>query len=222
MRKTVLVAMLTVAALLSTAVPALAGKSKWVVYTYDGEDGPFTSQAANPKGKAIAAFDFLLTPDRALLLSDDKAYLHKKGDLAGNTIQATIAIDAPFGTIFNYYGEPDGCPRPANVRLYFETTNTDLGESQYWWSNPISIDLAALLARGPSGTTLAVSVEAANWSDRDGHLGDYDPDHTAAFNSAAADVTTLGLSFGGGCFFAFGDGSDPAGATFQLLKFKTH
>lgn len=220
MRKTVIVAMLTVAALLSTAVPALAGKSKWVVYTYDGEEGPFISQAANPKGKAIATFDFLLTPDRALLLSDDKAYLHKKGDLAGNTIQATIAIEAPPETTFNYYDT--GGSRPANVRLYFETTNAALGESQYWWSNPVSIDLADLAALGQAGTTLSVALDAANWSDRDGHQGTFDADHTAAFNSAAAEVTLIGLSFGGGNNFAFGTGSDPAGATFQLLKFKTH
>ncbi len=222
MRRTVVVAMLAVALLLSATMPALAGKSKWDVYTYVGDDGPFLSQAANPNGKAIAAFDFLLTPDRALLLSDERAYLPKKGDLAGRTIQATIAIDAPAGTTFNYYGQPDGCDRAANVRLYFQTINAALGESQYWWSNPVSIDLAELFALGPSGTTLAVPVTAADWSDRDGHFGTFDAAHMAAFDDAASDVTRLGLSFGGGCFFAFGTGSNPAGATFQLLKFKTH
>src|SRR6185295_6843874 len=98
--------------------------------------------------------------------TDDKSYLPRKGDLRGRTIEATIAIDAPAGTTFNYYGEPDACGRAANVRLYFETTNAALGESQFWWSNPISIDLADLAALDDAGTTLSVGVQAGNWSDR--------------------------------------------------------
>jgi hypothetical protein len=217
-----LASLVLVTAAVAAPGPHPAGKSKWDVYTYVGEDGPFTSQAANPKGKAIAAFDFLQTPDRAMLLTDDKSYLPKKGDLRGRTITAAVSIDAAVGTTFNYYDDGGGCGTPATVRLYFETTNPTLDESQYWWSNPVSIDLASLAALGAAGTTLSVPVTAAGWSDRDGHFGTFDATHMAAFDAAAAKVTSTGLSFGGGCNFAFGTGSDPAGATFELLKFSTH
>lgn len=219
MRKLKLAAILAAATLVTAALPAEAGKSKWDVLTYVGEDGPFSAQAANPKGKAIAAFDFLLTPDRALLLTDDKSYLPRHGNLQGKAVEAVIEIAAESGTVFNYYGEPDGCTAPANVRLYFETETAGLGESAFWWSNPESIALADLAALGATGTTLSVAFTSASWSDRDGHFGNFDAAHEAAFAASAGNVTTIGLSFGGGCFFAFGTGSDPAGATFALNKF---
>lgn len=124
------------------------------------------------------------------------------------------------GTVFNYYkqGNPENpCPREANVRLYFETKNDALGESQYWWSNPVSIDLADLLSTG--GTTLNVTLSPEFWSDRVGSFGHSDAAHEAAFIAAASNITLTGLSFGGGCWFAFGAGTNPGGATFQLLSF---
>jgi hypothetical protein len=167
------------------------------------------------------SFNFLPTPDRAELYTSHPSY--KKvllGNQLGKTLSATIAIAAAPGTVFNYYLQGDPrfpCERAANVRLYFETKNEAFGESQFWWSNPVSIDLADLLAAG--GTTLSVVLSPEFWSDRAGSFGNSDAAHQAAFIASASNITVTGLSFGGGCFFAFGAGSNPGGAMFELLAF---
>jgi hypothetical protein len=51
-----------------------------------------------------------------------------------------------------------------------------------------------------------------------GHFGTYDATHTAAFAAAVADVQYIGLSFGGGCFFANGVGVAPAKAVEGCTK----
>jgi len=199
--------------------PAKSDLSHWRVYTYRGGKGPFPAQARILPSGGIG-FDFLETPERALFVTDHPSYRGTLlGDQTGGTISAEIAITSAPGTTFNYFGEgtPENpCPRPANVRFYFATRNK-LGESAFWWSNPVSIDLAALNNSGSA--VLAVPLTADQWSDRDGHPGNSDATHTAAFAEAVANIDQIGLSFGGGCFFAFGAGSSPAGATFELRSF---
>lgn len=213
-------ALLASVALLAVLIPsASAASQKWTLYFYVGDDGPFKTVSANPHGKTIATFAFTATPDQALLMSTERAYL-KNGNLLGLTVTSTFGIDAPAGTTFVGY-DTDG-PTPPTVRFYFHTTNAALGESAFWWSNPVSISLADLLALGPDGTMLSVSFDPANWSDRDGHSGNADAMHLAAFKASASNVTNIGFSFGSGSTFAFGDGSIPAGALFNLVKFSTH
>ena len=219
-----LLALLASVALLAILVPSASAAGpgpgpspKWTLYYYSGDNGPFT-MPAKPKGGSIATFAFDLAPNQALLMSSDREYL-KKGNLFGNTVTATLAIKAPKGTTF--VGYDTDCATLPTVRFYFHTTNTALGESAYWWSNPVSISLAALFASGPHGATLSVSMDPANWSDRAGGFGDVDGAHLAAFQASASSVTEIGLSFGSGCTFAFGDGSNPAGAVFNLVKFST-
>ena len=98
-------------------------------------------------------------------------------------------------------------------------------EAQYWWSNPLHIDLADLAARGPNGITLQALLSPEFWSDRDGHMGNdvitasgITVNHAEAFNAAVANATKMGLSFGGGGNFAFGAGANPP-ATFLLYDF---
>lgn len=136
------------------------------------------------------------------------------GDLTGKTLSADYDIQAA-GGLFTYYGQgtsSNPCSTPASVRLYFSTNNNQLGESQYWWSNPESGQLAG------GHFSLTAALTPALWSDRDGHGGDFDPSHTAAFNAAVADVQHNGLSFGGGCFFANGVGHTGT-ASFTLTSF---
>ena len=65
-----------------------------------------------------------------------------------------------------------------------------------------------------------VSLNGANWSDFYGHFGN-DPGYSAGFAAAASDVTMIGLSFGGGCFFENGVGTDDGSGTFTLNSFTT-
>jgi hypothetical protein len=206
------------------------GSGQWEVLTYIGDYGPYDYPATPIKGGGVS-FDFYPTPDRAMLLTGK----HIHGDnLIGRTLSATIAIKATPGATFNYYGGSSG----GFVRLYIEGVNPALCgcvpgwdpdrpdcEAQYWWSNPVNIDLAALAAGGT--VTLEVPLLPENWSDRDGHMGTetvtingITVDHTAAFYAAVANETEMGLSFGGGDNFAFGCGVNaPGTATFLLYDF---
>jgi len=199
---------------------------KWTLYYYVGDNGPYTATADNPHAGTIAQFPFTATPDQALLMSAMAGYL-KNGNLLGKTVTATFGITAPAGTTFVGYDTGCGYPtaNPPTVRFYFHqpgSSNFGTDDSNFWWSNPVSISLAHLFALGPNGTTLSVSIDPANWSDRAGGFGNADAAHLAAFTASASNVTEIGLSFGSGCTFAFGDGSNPAGALFNLMKFSTH
>lgn len=79
-----------------------------------------------------------------------------------------------------------------------------------WWSNSASQVLT-------NGTfTLTAKVEPAEWSDWNGQVGTV---VVAGFNDAAANVTLVGLSFGGGCFFENGVGTTDGNGTFTLNSF---
>mgnify|MGYP000123084077 CR=1 FL=1 len=208
-----------------------AGAGKWTILTYEGEEGPFPYPVSSISGGGVY-FEFLNTPDRAVLISDAKG----KASLVGRTVTAYIAIEATAGATFNYYNT--GGTLPANVRLYFQRVN-GMGDSpteecpsgwhperpdceaQYWWSNPESISLADLAAIGISGEVLSANLDPALWSDRDGHMGDSNVDHQGWFADAVANMGKAGLSFGGGNNFAFGCGvNSPYLANFDLFTFK--
>lgn len=63
--------------------------------------------------------------------------------------------------------------------------------------------------------TMTVALDPAQWSDWNGQVGTTE---LAAFTAAVQNVSTIGLSFGGGCFFENGVGA-PNGGTFNLWKF---
>lgn len=194
------------------------GAVKWKVYDYNRIQ---THPSRVPyKVAGGIAFDFLDTPDTALLATSHPSY---KGDLLGNmtgkTLSATVGVSVIPGTQFTYFGDPDGCGRLANVRFYFQTdTSGKFEETDYWWSNPVSVDLQDLTA---ADVTLSNQMSvASNWSDFYGHTGS-DPIYNAAFTKAVKDVQMVGLSFGGGCFFENGVGVVPGtgSGNFRLMDF---
>lgn len=209
-------------------------KEQWDIMTYV-PDNNYTVPVALPVEKSGhgVAFDFYPTPDRALLITDDVGTSKKfqKGDLTGKSLSTKIAIEAPAGATFNYYdNNTGGSPTGGFVHVYFQTGITTgwnpgdpEGEAKYWWSNPIHIDLVDLAASDKKGIKLQVPLDPNSWSDRDGHLGTDNStiNHTDLFNKAAADVSKVGLSFGGAGWWAFGCGVNaPNDATFKLLDFK--
>jgi hypothetical protein len=114
-----------------------------------------------------------------------------------------------------YYGEPSCGGTTAYVRYFFTTSKSGgFDETQYWWSNPVS---AALTANGPV-TLPTLSFAGSNWSDFYGHFGN-DPAYSAGFNAAVSDVTSIGPSFGGGCFFENGVDTTDGSGTFTLNSF---
>lgn len=203
------------------AQPAVAasagGASGWHVGYYTPSGRALSFAEASPLSGGVASLDFTGQPDTALLITQqgsDKGSL--LGDLTGRTVSATFQVTGlNTGASFTYYGEPDPCGSPASVRIFFETSNAGgFDETHYWWSNPVSAPLSSL----SSPATLSVQLTGANWSDFYGHFGN-DPAYAAGFRAAAANVTAIGLSFGGGCFFENGVGTTDGSGSLSLLSF---
>jgi len=194
-----------------------AGAPKWKVVDYNRiQTHPARIPNKIPGG---IAFDFLYKPDTALLGTSHPSYNgNLLGDMTGKTLSASVGITVTSGTpVFTYYGEPNGCARPANVRFYFRTdTSGKFEETDYWWSNPMSVDLQVLTASDQ--TLVANFSNPAEWSHYYGGNGSAYP---AEFAQAIADVQFVGLSFGGGCFFENGVGIRPGtgSASFRLMDF---
>ena len=207
--------------------PAMAGK--WQVGDFD-EAGNFGFHGAEEfKGGAVG-FEFLERPDTSFLITDHAAYKKKLfGDQTGKSLVARVTVAVTPGTEFQYWGEPDGSGRAANVRLYFETAKllgtpqpppSTQGFSSFWWSFPISVDLADLM---DGEANLTVPLEPGLWLDCQNLSGDSDDAHRDFFAAAIAQIDMVGLSFGGGYFFHNGLGIVPGtgSGSFRLLSYRT-
>ncbi len=211
-------ALLMVALVSGTAFAAPKATSLWNVYNINSGGAAYTPKAAPGATGSLANFNFPTSPTTALLTTtQDKTLL---GDLTGKTLSATFTISASTGAAFNYAGTCGSTP--ASVRLYFagdttgKFTQDTAGYSKYWWSNPQSYTLAS--AVGSTSVTLTVPLTSATqeWSDWGGELA---PNVSASFDSAVAQVSAVGLSFGGGCFFANGVGMSAGSASFSLTSY---
>jgi hypothetical protein len=198
-----------------------AGAVKWKVVDYNRIQ---THPARIPFKLAIGAdggigFDFLNTPDTALLGTSHPSYRGDLwGDMTGENLSATVGVTVTEGNpAFTYYGEPDGCGTPASVRFYFQTNTSGKFEyTDYWWSD-FAVSTLESLKTGDKTITVDFSDPSA-WSDWNGQSGTTE---LAAFNAAVKDVQFVGLSFGGGCFFENGVGIQPGtgSAYFRLMDF---
>ncbi len=193
------------------------GAVKWKVVDYNRiQTHPARIPYKVPGG---IAFDFLDTPDTALLGTIHPSYKGDLlGDMTGKSVSARVGVTVVSGNPqFTFYGTCG--TRPANVRLYFESnTSGKFEETDYWWSSPMSYDLEALKASDQ--TLFANFTDPDQWSDFYGHFGS-DPLYTAAFANAIKDVQFVGVSFGGGCFYENGVGVQPGtgSASFHLMDF---
>ena len=201
------------------AAPGGGSASGWHLgyYTASGRTLSNAGVPSTPPG--LASFNFTSQDNTALLVTDQSAQNPTLlGDLTGKSVSASFTITGLTGT-FTYYGEPDACGgTTAYVRYYFETSNAGgFDETHYWWSNPVSMTLT-----GNGSVTLpAVQLTGANWSDFYGHFGN-DPVYSAGFNAAVSNVTRIGLSFGGGCFFENGVGTTDGSGTFTLNTYSVN
>jgi hypothetical protein len=207
-----------VATLLVSSAPAMADASNWKLgyYTPSGRTLSF-GEAGNAGNIGIASFDFTNLDNTALLVTDNKAKSAGLGDLSGKTVAADFTVSGlTTGNTITYFNEPDACGgTTAYVRYFFQTSNAGgFDETHYWWSNPVSSPLT-----GNGSANLApVGFDGSNWSDFYGHFGN-DPAYSAGFASAVSNITTIGLSFGGGCFFENGVGTTDGSGTFTLNHF---
>lgn len=195
---------------------AAAPNNQWDVWNINSAGTMYKAKPAPGGADSIANFTFPSTTTLALLTtSQDKALT---GDLTGKTLTATFTINGSDGAAFTYDGAPGACGlNGPYVRLYFtgnpkaKFSYSTVGYTKYWWSNPIHVDLTAGLDQ-----QLVVPLDTANWSDWGGELASAVPMY---FTSAVQTVTSMGLSFGGGCFFANGVGMSAGSASFSLTSF---
>lgn len=152
------------------------------------------------------------------------AYLvtNYNGGLTGS-ITATIYVTVTGGAQFGF--NPNGGSTPPTVRLFFESTHVPgtskqygYDEYNYWWSNPTSYSLTSIESSG-STFVLTVTLDPSLWSDLYGHFGNTNSTTETAFDYAVAHVALIGLTFGGGYFFANGDYVTSGSATFYLTSY---
>lgn len=209
--------------------PPPPGNFHWKVYDYNASGQALRSRqpfiVSNPDGGI--AFDFLYSPDTALLITGHPSY---RGDLLGDlssksAISARVGVTVTPATDFDYYGEPDGCDNGtngANVRFFFQTQTTGpFNPMDYWWANSPTSHRQLQDLKDFGDFTITNSFLPSEWSDWDGHFATQDAAHLAAFDAAKHNVKAMGLSFGGGCFFENGVGIHPGTGSgfFRLMDF---
>jgi hypothetical protein len=189
-----------------------ADTSNWKLgYYTPSPHGTISNASVTGVAPALATFNFTNLPNTALLITDQGS---NKAGVLGNdaelTITANFTISGATGT-FTYFGEPDGSGVPATVRLFFQTKGGPFAYTNYWWSD------AAFTPLGNGTFTLTATVDAAQaWSDWNGQPSSA---NAAAFTAAASDVTSIGLSFGGGYFFENGVGTADGSGAFTLTSY---
>lgn len=175
------------------------------------------SGAAQATTSGVAALNFTTQEKTRLLYNSKNTEL--LGDKSGRTMTATFTVAGVTEGTFTYGGAACGGTAPT-VRLYFESTppGAKFAYTNYWWSNPAS----AVLANGTLTVSAPVSA-TSQWGDWNGQTTTTNPDVVHAFNDAAKNITAVGLSFGGGCFFENGVGTTDGSGTFTLnsLTFST-
>ncbi len=199
-------------------------RTSWTVYDYNPSGNALaprvaaSSQPATQTGNTVS-FPFKLNTYTALLTTTDPSLT---GDLTGKTLSDTVNVTGVTGT---FQDQNNGGCTPDNQSVRFKFTSpsaagpsgtTGPGSAgfytQFWWSNPVSVSLTGNL--GPVTITAALTPD--QWSDWNGKPGTDNPE---AFSEAIAKVQTIGLSFGGGCFFENGvttsDGSGIFSSTFS-------
>jgi hypothetical protein len=163
----------------------------------------------------IASFNFSV-PDKTHLLYNrkDSSLL---GDLSGKTMTATFTVsDVNDGASFTWSGTCGSTP--ATARLFFESIppGAKFAYTNFWWADATTASY--VLANGRATITALVDPTLEQWSDWDGKPSS---DNVGAFNAAASNVTLVGLSFGGGCFYENGVGTSDGSGTFTLTDFAT-
>jgi hypothetical protein len=186
--------------------------ANWTVYDYNPSGqaiAPRNSPNSEPATTAgtTTKFNFLDGQYTALLTTTDKSLT---GDLSAKTLNDTISVKGSATFMTQHNGGDCVSNFPAAVRFYFvspSASGSSVGTppagfyTQFWWSNPVNLQL---LTGTQSGTIAAMMGDPTQWSDWNGQRGDSSPAVMEAFDEAIHKVQTVGLSFGGECFFETG------------------
>lgn len=225
--KRALVALLPLAALLIGSTPAAAGTG-WTEFVYNPSGHALMPMQPPEVLQNSVRIDFVPGQFVALLTTSDSSLT---GDLSGTTLTDLVSVQDVTGSVVDQNN--GGCtPDSPFVRFYFTSpagSGTSFPEpgqplfhggggtpagfySKFWWSNPVHVNLVP----GTLNVPMSVAVgDATQWSDWNGQVANSSPDVTARFNDAIQHVQSVGLSFGGGCFFENGVSVDSGGGAFE-------
>jgi hypothetical protein len=198
----------------STALDPSSQTTVWTVYDYNPSNNALAPRNAPNKMPAttsgsVTMFTFLPGKFTALLTTTDRSLT---GDLSMTTLTDQISVSGSATTFMTQHGGGDCVGNaPAAVRFYFvspSASGSTVGTppagfyTQFWWSNPTNVPLTA---GSQAPVTITVPVSDPNeWSDWNGQRASSGPEVLAAFGKAIHNVQTVGLSFGGLCFFETG------------------
>jgi hypothetical protein len=157
---------------------------------------------------STTTFNFLPGKYTALLTTEDPSLT---GDLSSTTLTDQITLSGSPGTTFMTQHNGGDCVSnvPAAVRFYFvspSASGSSVGTppagfyTKFWWSNPMHMNMTT---DGQTQTITANVFNPSEWSDWNGQSG-ANPAVLPAFQKAIRNVQTIGLSFGGNCFFETG------------------
>jgi hypothetical protein len=205
----------------TTTIDPSSETTEWTVYDYNPSNqelAPRNSPKKMPAATsgATTMFKFIPFTYTALLTTTDRSLT---GDLSMTTLKDDITLSGNPGTTFRTQHDGGaGCASnvPAAVRFYFispSASGSTIGTppagfyTRFWWSNPIYQNLSA---DPGSGSITADVGNPAEWSDWNGKTPLSDPTVFQAWEKAIHNVQTIGLSFGGTCFFETGVVADYA------------
>lgn len=222
-----LVALLPLAALLIGSTPA-AAETGWTEFVYNPSGHALMPMQPGEVLQNSALIDFVPGQFVALLTTSDSSLT---GDLSGKTLTDLVSVQGVAGSVVDQ--NSGGCtPDNPFVRFYFTSPagagtsfpapgqplfhgggGTPAGfYSKFWWSNPVHLDLVP----GTLNVPMSVAVgDTTQWSDWNGQAANSSSDVTARFDDAIQHVQSVGLSFGGGCFFENGVSVDSGGGAFE-------
>jgi hypothetical protein len=184
----------------------VASASSWSAYYWNPSGRALGGPIA--AGSSTAASLVFASGYVALLTTSEKALT---GDLTGKTLTDTLSVSGVTATGTFQDQNGGGCtPDVQSVRFYLASPG--FAYTNYWWSNPISVQLSGNLA---PITIVGNLADPSQWSDWNGQGGSSSPAVTAGFNEAVSKVSTVGLSFGGGCFFENGVTTSDGSGTFS-------
>jgi hypothetical protein len=212
----------TTCSLDTSSIDPTSETTEWTVYDYNPStqeiaprNSPSKMPATSPDGGLTWQFPFKPGIYSALFTTTDP---NVTGNEAGKTLTDTIAVSGDAGTFKTQHGGGDCVGDfPATVRFYFTSPSASgpgfppPGQplngvppagfyTQFWWSNPVNLQLDS----GNETATIAANMgNPSEWSDWDGQSG-ANPAVTEAFVEATQNVQSIGLSFGGACFFETG------------------
>jgi hypothetical protein len=141
------------------------------------------------------------------------SYAASPSKTISGTLKVTFSIATTSGNpVFAPWPEAGNtCDVPANTRPFiFANKNDWSGEFSRWYATPDNVVIR------PGSFTISVPLTGDRWTSVYGKSGTQAP---TQFASALKNVSSLGVTFGGGCFYAHGVIMSGGTAKWVLTKY---